>query len=79
MFGRWRGRNVVFLTIVGLMVVPLQVAILPVVEGFDDLGKYTGWNPYGTIEGVVIFHVAFGLAVRHLLDAQLLPRDTRRT
>jgi alpha-glucoside transport system permease protein len=60
-FGRWRGRNVVFLTIVGLMVVPLQVAILPIVEGFNDLGKYTGWNPYGTIEGVIIFHVAFGL------------------
>jgi alpha-glucoside transport system permease protein len=60
-FGRWRGRNVVFLTIVGLMVVPLQVAILPIVEGFNDMGKFTGWNPYGTIEGVIIFHVAFGL------------------
>jgi alpha-glucoside transport system permease protein len=60
-FGRWRGRNVVFLTVVGLMVVPLQVAILPIVEGFNDMGKYTGWNPYGTIEGVIIFHVAFGL------------------
>ncbi|HTT92064.1 MAG TPA: carbohydrate ABC transporter permease [Acidimicrobiales bacterium] len=60
-FGRWRGRNIIFLTIVGLMVVPLQVAILPVVEGFDDMGKTIGWNPYGTIEGVVIFHVAFGL------------------
>jgi alpha-glucoside transport system permease protein len=57
-FGRWKGRNVVFLTIVGLMVVPLQVAILPVVEGYRDLGSL---NPYGTIEGVVIFHVAFGL------------------
>ncbi|MGO9657246.1 MAG: carbohydrate ABC transporter permease [Acidimicrobiales bacterium] len=60
-FGRWRGRNVVFLTVVGLMVVPLQVAILPIVEGFNDMGKFTGWNPYGTIEGVIIFHVAFGL------------------
>ncbi|MGA3217680.1 MAG: carbohydrate ABC transporter permease [Acidimicrobiales bacterium] len=60
-FGRWRGRNIVFLTIVGLMVVPLQVAILPIVEGFNDMGKFTGWNPYGTIEGVIIFHVAFGL------------------
>jgi alpha-glucoside transport system permease protein len=60
-FGRWRGRNFIFLTVVGLMVVPLQVAILPVVEGFDDMGKWTGWNPYGTIPGVVIFHVAFGL------------------
>jgi alpha-glucoside transport system permease protein len=60
-FGRWRGRNFIFLTCVGLLVVPLQVAILPVVEGFDDMGKWTGWNPYGTIPGVVIFHVAFGL------------------
>lgn len=60
-FGRWKGRNVVFLTVVGLMVVPLQVAILPVVNGFRNLGNDTGWNPYGTIEGVVIFHVAFGL------------------
>jgi alpha-glucoside transport system permease protein len=60
-FGRWRGRNFIFLTCVGLLVVPLQVAILPVVEGFDDMGKLTGWNPYGTIPGVVIFHVAFGL------------------
>jgi alpha-glucoside transport system permease protein len=60
-FGRWKGRNIVFLTIVGLMVVPLQVAILPVVQGFHNLGSLSGWNPYGTIEGVVIFHVAFGL------------------
>jgi alpha-glucoside transport system permease protein len=60
-FGRWRGRNVVFLTIVGLMVVPLQVAILPVVQGFHNMGSAIGWNPYGTIPGVVIFHVAFGL------------------
>jgi alpha-glucoside transport system permease protein len=60
-FGRWKGRNIVFLTIVGLMVVPLQVAILPVIQGFRSVGNTTGWNPYGSIEGVVIFHVAFGL------------------
>jgi alpha-glucoside transport system permease protein len=60
-FGRWKGRTAVFLTIVGLMVVPLQVAILPVVQGFHDMGNDIGWNPYGTIEGVIIFHVAFGL------------------
>jgi alpha-glucoside transport system permease protein len=48
-FGRWKGRNTVFLTCVGLMVVPLQVAILPVVQGFHSLGNLTGWNPYGTI------------------------------
>jgi alpha-glucoside transport system permease protein len=60
-FGRWRGRTVVFLICVGLLVVPLQIAILPIVEGYRDMGNWIGWNPYGTITGVVIFHVAFGL------------------
>lgn len=60
-FGRWRGRTTIFLVVVGLMVVPLQVAILPVVNGYHDMGNVFGWNPYGTIAGVIIFHVAFGL------------------
>lgn len=60
-FGRWRGRNAVFLTIVGLMVVPLQVALIPVASLYKDMGSVFGWNPFGTIAGVVMFHVAFGL------------------
>jgi alpha-glucoside transport system permease protein len=60
-FGRWRGRNMVFLVIVGLMVVPLQVALIPVASLYKDMGTFVGWNPFGTIAGVVIFHVAFGL------------------
>jgi alpha-glucoside transport system permease protein len=60
-FGKWRGRNIVFLTIVGLLVVPVQVALIPVASLYHDLGNWTGWNPFGTITGVVIFHVAFGL------------------
>jgi alpha-glucoside transport system permease protein len=60
-FGRWRGRNMVFLVIVGLMVVPLQVALIPVASLYKDMGTFIGWNPFGTIAGVVIFHVAFGL------------------
>jgi alpha-glucoside transport system permease protein len=51
----------VFLTIVGLMVVPLQVALIPVASLYKDMGSAFGWNPFGTISGVVIFHVAFGL------------------
>jgi alpha-glucoside transport system permease protein len=43
------------------MVVPVQVALLPVVQLYRAFGSLTGFNPYGTIEGVVIFHVAFGL------------------
>jgi alpha-glucoside transport system permease protein len=60
-FGKWRGRDIVFLVVVGLMVVPVQVALIPVVEFYRELGSVFGLNPYGTIPGVVIFHVAFGL------------------
>lgn len=60
-FGRWRGRNAVFLVIVGLMVVPLQVALIPVASLYKDIGSLTGFNPFGTVTGVVLFHVAFGL------------------
>jgi alpha-glucoside transport system permease protein len=60
-FGFWRGRDMIFLVIVGLMVVPLQVALIPVVQFYRELGKLFGLNPYGTIPGVIIFHVAFGL------------------
>jgi alpha-glucoside transport system permease protein len=60
-FGKWRGRDIVFLIVVGLMVVPVQVALIPVVQFYRELGDLFGLNPYGTIPGVVIFHVAFGL------------------
>jgi alpha-glucoside transport system permease protein len=60
-FGRWPGRSIVFLMIVGLLVVPIQVALIPVVQEYRAVGSLTGFNPFGTIPGVVIFHVAFGL------------------
>jgi alpha-glucoside transport system permease protein len=60
-FGSWRGRDNVFLAIVGLLVVPVQVALLPVVQLYRAFGNLTGYNPFGTIVGVIIFHVAFGL------------------
>lgn len=52
---RFRGRDVLFLIVVGLLVVPLQVALIPVARLYDVLGLF------GTIPGVVLFHVAFGL------------------
>jgi alpha-glucoside transport system permease protein len=60
-FGRWRGRTAVFLVIVGLLVVPVQVALVPVAQMYRAFGSLTGFNPFGTIPGVIIFHVAFGL------------------
>lgn len=60
-FGRWRGRDAVLLVIVGLLVVPIQVALIPVSQLYKDFGSVTGFNPYGTVIGVILFHVAFGL------------------
>jgi alpha-glucoside transport system permease protein len=60
-FGRWRGRDAVFLAVVALLVVPVQVALIPVVQLYRAFGSVTGFNPFGTILGIVIFHVAFGL------------------
>jgi alpha-glucoside transport system permease protein len=52
---RFRGRDAVFLVVVGLLVVPLQVALIPVADLYGRLGLF------GRIPGVVLFHVAFGL------------------
>jgi len=41
--------------VVGLMVVPIQVALLPVAALYRNL------HLFGTITGVVLFHVGFGL------------------
>lgn len=52
---RFRGRDVLFLVIIGLLVVPLQVALIPVARLYGRLGVF------GTIPGVILFHVSFGL------------------
>ncbi|WP_406495985.1 carbohydrate ABC transporter permease [Streptomyces sp. NBC_01604] len=49
------GRDWVFLLVVGLLVVPLQVALVPITSLFGKLGIF------GSIVSVVLFHVAFGL------------------
>ncbi|MFE0102778.1 carbohydrate ABC transporter permease [Streptomyces sp. NPDC059009] len=49
------GRDWWFLGVVGLLVVPVQVALLPVSKIFGEIGIF------GTTLGVIIFHVAFGL------------------
>ncbi|MGP3970748.1 carbohydrate ABC transporter permease [Streptomyces sp. 6N223] len=49
------GRDWWFLVVVGLLVVPVQVALIPVSKLFNNLGIF------GSIIGVVLFHAAFGL------------------
>nr|WP_233580800.1 carbohydrate ABC transporter permease [Streptomyces triticirhizae] len=49
------GRDWLFLVVVGLLVVPIQVALIPVARLFNTLGIFE------TTAGVVLFHSAFGL------------------
>jgi alpha-glucoside transport system permease protein len=49
------GRDWWFLVVVGLLVVPIQVALIPVAKLFNVVGLFE------TIPGVVLFHTAFGL------------------
>ncbi|MFF2378951.1 carbohydrate ABC transporter permease [Streptomyces sp. NPDC058108] len=49
------GRDGIFLVVVALLVVPVQIGLLPVAKLFGELGLF------GTIPGVVLFHVAYGL------------------
>ncbi|MEU2184247.1 carbohydrate ABC transporter permease [Streptomyces thermolilacinus] len=49
------GRDWWFLAVVGLLVVPVQVALVPVSKLFGEIGVFE------TTLGVVLFHTAFGL------------------
>ncbi|MEV0676363.1 carbohydrate ABC transporter permease [Actinosynnema sp. NPDC050436] len=58
--------------VVGLLVMPVQVALIPVAKLFGALGLF------GTIAGVVLFHVAFGLPFAVFLLRNFfagIPRD----
>jgi alpha-glucoside transport system permease protein len=68
----FRGRDWVFIIIVALLVVPIQVALIPVAQLYGDIGLF------GTIAGVVLFHVAFGLPFAIFLLRNFfagIPRD----
>lgn len=51
----WRGRDVTFLIVIGLLVVPLQVGLIPIADLYGRL------RIFGSIPGVVIYHLGFGL------------------
>jgi len=68
----FRGRDWLFIIIVALLVVPIQVALIPVAQLYGDVGLF------GTIAGVVLFHVAFGLPFAIFLLRNFfagIPRD----
>jgi alpha-glucoside transport system permease protein len=49
------GRDWLFIGVVALLVVPIQMALIPIFSLYNDLGIFD------TIVGIVLFHTAFGL------------------
>lgn len=66
------GRDWLFVLVIGLLVVPLQVALIPIFSLYQDTGLFD------TIAGLVLFHVAFGLPFGIFLMRNFfvgIPRD----
>jgi ABC-type sugar transport system, permease component len=49
------GRDWVFIGVIGLLVVPLQMALIPMFRLYDTFGLFDTWY------GIALFHAAFGL------------------
>jgi alpha-glucoside transport system permease protein len=49
------GRDWLFVGIIGLLVVPLQMALIPMFKVYDTVGIF------GTVFSIILFHAAFGL------------------
>ncbi len=49
------GRDALFVVVIGLLVVPLQVALIPIFSLYNSAGLFD------TVLGLILFHVAFGL------------------
>ena len=49
------GRDWLFVVVVGLLVVPLQMALIPIFDLYNRVGLFD------TVLGLVLFHTAFGL------------------
>jgi alpha-glucoside transport system permease protein len=49
------GRDWVFIGVIGLLVVPLQMALIPMFKLYDTFGLFDTWY------GIALFHAAFGL------------------
>jgi alpha-glucoside transport system permease protein len=51
----FRGRDWLFVAVIALLVVPLQVALIPIFSLYQSAGLFD------TVLGLILFHVAFGL------------------
>jgi alpha-glucoside transport system permease protein len=69
---KFPGRGILFAVVVGLLVVPLQMSLIPVLRLYSD------WGLYGTFLGMWLAHTAFGLPLAIFLLYNFisqLPRD----
>jgi alpha-glucoside transport system permease protein len=68
----FRGRGILFTVVVGLLVVPIQMSLIPVLK------LYSGASLYGTYLGIWLAHTGFGLPLAIFLLYNFmsqLPRD----
>jgi len=49
------GRDILFVVVIALLVVPLQTALIPIFSLYNNAGLFD------TVLGLILFHVAFGL------------------
>jgi alpha-glucoside transport system permease protein len=66
------GRDWLFVAVIGLLVVPLQMALIPMFTLYNHL------QLYDTVLGIILFHVAFGLPFAIFLLRNFfvgIPRD----
>ncbi|HYX84620.1 MAG TPA: carbohydrate ABC transporter permease [Gaiellales bacterium] len=66
------GRDLAFVVVIGLLVVPIQMALIPMFSIYDNLGLFD------TVLGLVLFHTAFGLPFAIFLLRNFfigIPRD----
>jgi alpha-glucoside transport system permease protein len=66
------GRDWLFLVVVALLVVPLQMALIPIFSLYNDIGIFD------TVIGLILFHTAFGLPFAIFLLRNFfigIPRD----
>jgi alpha-glucoside transport system permease protein len=55
------GRSILFVIVVGLMVVPLQMALIPLLSLYVDINNLIGIKLNGEFLGVWLAHTGFGL------------------
>ena len=69
---KFRGRDALFLVVIGLIVVPLQLTLIPVLRMYASVGLT------GTFQGIWLAHAAYGLPFAVLLLRNFfvaLPKD----